>query len=123
PAMDQIETVPSVAQAIRLKLSSKLKNLKANEKVAANVVSVSCQIVNRLTTGSASFELQVEAQFQVSGRWHSRILVAGDSESDFKVGFKGVPAKDWCSEHFLAVADSLAKEAAVYYRQLVASET
>lgn len=119
PEMDEIQTVPSVAQVIRIKLSSELGSLKTGDKVEASVISASCQIVNRYATGSASIELHIEAQFNVSGKWHSKVLVAGDSDRDFKIGMLGVPAKEWCSEHFLSVSSGLAKDASVFYGQLV----
>jgi len=123
PSMDEIKTIPPVAQAVRLELDTNLKSLRYGDSVSVSVVRASCQIANHLTKGSASFELQVSAQFRAAGQLHSKMLVAGTSQRDFKVGFKGVPVKEWCSAHFLAAAHKVAADAATYYGQLVGNGT
>jgi hypothetical protein len=123
PSMDDVKTIPPVAQAIRMELNANLKSLRNGDSVSASVVRASCQIANHLTKGSASFELRVSAQFRASGQLHSKMLVAGMSHRDFKVDFKGVPVKEWCSAHFLTAAHKVAANAATYYGQLVGNGT
>jgi hypothetical protein len=117
--MDEIETVPPVAEVVRAKLSGGLSRLRKTDRLSASVVSASCQIANHLNKASASFELRVDAQLRVSGQQHSKMLVAGTSKRGFDVGFKGVPAKQWCSNHFVAASQEIAAEAATYYSQLI----
>lgn len=116
--MDRLKTIPPVADAVRSELLQSLSTLAPGDSVRANVVKASCNIANHFSKGSASMELQVAAQFEVAGTSHSKVLVSGSSDSDFSVGFKGVPVKQWCSKHFMQAAHDIAGQAASYYQTL-----
>lgn len=116
--MDRLKTIPSVADAVRLELSQGLSALAPGDSVRANVVKVSCNIANHFSKGSASMELQVAAQFEVAGIWHSKVLISGSSDTDFSIGFKGVSVKQWCSKHFMQAARDVAGQAESYYQRL-----
>lgn len=116
--MDRLKTVPPVADAVRFELSQSLSALAPDDSVKANVVKASCDIANHFSKGSASMELQVAAQFRIAGTWHSKVLVSGSSDTDFSVGFKGVPVKQWCSKHFTQALHDVASQATSYYQQV-----